>query len=259
MRLRSCTLFCAVCLALVLTACGTQGYAPPLGKSARATLTNAADPGVTITASLTPAYATHVAVYFKGQPLPLTGAQTPAQLRQGSCFGPVVAPLSDGNAPAGVSSTPDVKPVNSEVNTVTTAPDPAGGTDVDVAPGAQWYVTVLTKTNNPDAPVAACGSPLSERRQYFDLYPPQNNSIAIGNALQDPILATHITFSGPSLASAQPTSWAVHTDNCSGPVVASGSVSQNRATVFKALDAKTWWLSLTFAADNVLCGQVNQS
>ncbi|MFI5274816.1 MAG: hypothetical protein ACHQ4H_17435, partial [Ktedonobacterales bacterium] len=83
-----------VCAALVMAGCGSQGYAPALGTPATATLTSAASGTSTYSARLTPALAIHVKVEYKGQELLTTGAQTPAQLRRGSCFGTYVAPLT---------------------------------------------------------------------------------------------------------------------------------------------------------------------
>src|SRR5258708_40374356 len=82
--------------ALAVASCGTQGYAPPLGKPAHVALGSAGS------AILTPMHALRVVAYYKGKQLPATGTATPAELHRDSCSGPFVAALTDG-APAAVA------------------------------------------------------------------------------------------------------------------------------------------------------------
>jgi hypothetical protein len=258
-------LLMALLAAVLLAGCGSKGNAPALGQPAAATLSGTGGQA-SYSASLTPVVALHASVFYKGAAVPVTGAQTPAQLRRGSCFGPFVADLTDGNTPetkTGIPS-PGATPETAPSAPVATAPDPRGGMDVDVAPDASLFVIVLARANDPAASVVACGQPLSGRRQYFDLYPPTNNDIATGNALFDPIVASRVAITrlaaGAGAAGSVPSAWAVRQGSCTGSVLASGKISSGDATpyggtVFAPLAPEQWWVTLTLAGGAVLCGQ----
>ncbi|MFI5274168.1 MAG: hypothetical protein ACHQ4H_14125, partial [Ktedonobacterales bacterium] len=137
-----------------------------------------------------------------------------------------------------------------------------GGMDVDVPAAADLYVIVLVRPNDPTASEVACGNPLSDRRQYFDLYPPTNNSIATGNALFDPITVTHVAISpaGDGATQAIPSSWTVRQGSCDGAVLGNGEIARGSSapyggTVFAALAPVSWWVTLRFANGAVVCGQ----
>lgn len=245
-------------LPLALAACGTQGNAPALGKPATATLTSMTTTAraASYTARITPITALHVVVSYHGHQLPVSGAQMPAQLRRDSCFGAYVAPLTDGN-PARPAEAPGVRD-----ETVASAPDPTGGMDVDVTPDASLFVDVMARPNDATAPVLACGQPLSGKRQFFDLYSPTNNSVAIGNALFDPIAAAQVTISpsaGPSAAQS-PVSWTIATASCDGPPVGGDTIARGArppygGPVYAALAPGHWWVTLAFGDGTTLCGQ----
>lgn len=249
----------ALTLALTLAACGSHGNAPTLSKPATASLTGTAAGAARYTARVTPINALRVVVTYKGHQIPTTGAQTPAQLRRGSCFGAYVAPLTDGNP-----ATPAEAPGEHD-ETVPSAPDPNGGMDVDVTPDASLFVDVMARPNDPSAPVLACGQPLSGLRQFFDLYPPTNNSVATGNALFDPISAVRVAISPESGASAAaaavaPVAWTIHTASCDGvPVggdtIVKGARAPYGGPVYAALSAGQWWVTLALADGTTLCGQ----
>ena len=252
-------------LTLVLAGCGSKGNAPTLGQPAVATLSGTGGQA-SYSASLTPVVALHASVFYKGAAVPVKGAQTPAQLRRGSCFGPFVAELTDGNSPATEThiAAPGATPTAVPGAPVATAPDPRGGMDVDVAPDASLFVIVLARANDPAASVVACGQPLSGRRQYFDLYPPTNNDIATGNALFDPIVASRVAITrqaaGAGAAGSVPSAWAVRQGSCTGTELASGKIASGDATpyggtVFAPLSPEQWWVTLTLAGGAVLCGQ----
>ena len=232
----------ALCLTIVLAACGTKGYAPPLGATTHATLADTQTRQTIGDATLTPIYALHATVYYRGQTIPTTGAQTPAQLRKGSCFGPVAAPLTDG--------TPKV-----DTSSANTQPVPSGGMDVALQSSPDWFITVLKRPNDATAPVVACGHPLSERRQYFDLYPPAvgNGGIALGAALVEPIVATqvHITLQSGTSAISQ---WTLHSGSCSGPVLDTNTYGTDGA-VFSMVGGDAW-LAAQLANGTSACGQV---
>lgn len=244
-------------LAMVLVACGSQANGPALGKSASASLTSptSASAAATYTARITPVSAVRVVVSYRGKTLPLSGAQTPAQIRRDSCFGAYIAPLTDGNPaqPAEASGVRDA--------TVASAPDPSGGMDVDVAAGANLYVDVMARPNDPTAPVVACGQPLSGQRQYFDLYPPTSNNVAIGNALFDPISAAQVAISPTAgTAALAAVSWTIHTGSCDGvPVggatIAAGATAPYGGLVYAALVPGQWWVTLALSDGTTLCGQ----
>lgn len=246
----------ALTLALALAACGSHGNAPSLGKPATAALAGAGAGAASYTARITPITALRVVVSYKGHQLPVSGAQTPAQLRRGSCFGAYVAPLTDGN-PTTPAEAPGVHDA-----TVPSAPDPTGGMDVDVAPDASLFVDVMARPNDPAAPVLACGQPLSGQRQFFDIYPPTNNSVATGNALFDPISAVHVAISPDSGTSAAqtPVSWTIHSASCDGVPVGGDTIAQGAhapygGPVYAALAPAQWWVTLALADGTTLCGQ----
>lgn len=257
MRLRVSSLLLSITAllsVLVLAGCGTHGLAAPLTKSASATLTAPGASKSAGTASLTSFDAVHVAAYYRGSAIPFTGAQHPAQLRQGSCIGPFIAPLSDGNV---------ITPANNGGATTppaATHPDPHGGIDVDVAPSGNLYVVVVDHPNDPNAPIVACGNPLSGLRQYFDLYPPSvgNNGVGRGTALMEPVASTHIsvTLTSPTTA---PATWAVHTGSCTGAALVTGTfpaaATRTTGVIFQPVQAGAWWVSVAPASGPSLCGQ----
>src|SRR5258708_35361289 len=81
--------------ALAVASCGTQGYAPPLGKPAHVAFGSAGS------ATLTSIHALRVVAYYKGKQLPATGAATPPELPRDSCSAPFVAARPDGPPPPG--------------------------------------------------------------------------------------------------------------------------------------------------------------
>ncbi|MGZ3581424.1 MAG: hypothetical protein ACXWP6_01620 [Ktedonobacterales bacterium] len=229
-------------LAIVLTACGTKGYAPPLGPTTRAALADTQTQQAIGTATFTPVYAMHATVYYKGHVIPTTGAQTPAQLRKGSCFGPVAASLTDGAPKA-------------DTATATTQLAPSGGMYVAIPTSADWYITVLARPNDATAPVVACGNPLSERRQFFDLYPPAvgNGGTALGTALVEPIVATQLQITFQSGASPV-TQWALHSGSCSGPLVGSNTTGAGGIVFSTAVTGD--WVTAQLANGTAVCGPV---
>src|SRR5262249_34703598 len=145
-----------------------------------------------------------------------------------------------------------------------TRPDPAGGMDLALDTSADLYVVVLARRDDATAPVVACGHPLSGRRQYFDLYPPESgsNGIGLGTALMEPPLATradpNLTTSSPSRRAAY--GWEVHEGGCAGPLVARGTIGmsapEGERTLFSALDTAHWWAVVTADGQQVYCAQV---
>jgi hypothetical protein len=234
-----------VCLALA--ACGSHGVAAQLGRPVTMSLAQSGGSGAVGTVTFTPTHATHVAAYYAGHAIPLTGAQNPAQIRQGACTGPLVVNLSDGIPPALMRAAQPAA-----VSTPATASDPGGGLDVAIEPSDQWYIIVYNHANDPDAAIVACGHPLSGSRQYFDLYQAAvgPNGIALGTALFDPIVATRVdlALNAPS-AAAHPTTWSLHNAGCSGPSLASGTVpagsTSTSGVAFRPLDTSNWWMSVT--------------
>lgn len=234
---------------LLLTACGTQGNPTALGKPVQVTLRGSGDPTTLGHATLTPAYGAHVVVYMHGALLPYENSQTPAQLRQGGCYGPVVAPLTS-NAPTGGSH-------------AVVQPGATMGANVDRPLDQNWYVVVL-ESAAPNAPVTACGHPLSTRRQYFDLYQPDkvDQGVGLGIALFEGIVITQVQVSlaTPTATTAkQPTEWSIHSGGCQGSTLASGGITPGSATgsgtAFAPLDPKTWWLSVALGdgTDQTTC------
>jgi hypothetical protein len=238
---------CALCAMLALAACGTHGAAPALGGPARATFASK-DGRTQYVVTLTPINALRVQVFYRGSSLPFAHPATPAELRQGSCFGPMVAALTQG-VPAATAA-PGAIPTAPAA-----APDPAGGTDVAVTPSANLYVDVRARADDPNAPVAACGHPLSGLRQYFDLFPPANQDIAWGTALVDPVAATRITVASTAGATPSVVGWAVYPGACSGATVGSGSGPDG--VIFRPLDAAAWRVTITFSDGTTACGSLN--
>lgn len=257
-------------LALIVAGCGSRGYAPALGASARATLTETTSHQAVANVALVPFDAMRIAAYYRGVALPLTGAQTPAIVRSGGCLGPVVAALTDG-VPSGLATqaaaaTTATVAAQSAPALAATLPDPSGGLDIALAPSADWYVAVLERANDPSARVVACGHPLTGRRQYFDLYPPNvgSSGVARGTALLDPIVATRVTFTPSSAHSiAGATRWEVRNGGCAGTVLASAPLASTPTAaltslvVFHPLDSAHWWVTLTLAHGANACGQVS--
>lgn len=225
-RLAATALMVLAAVMAAVAGCGSKGYAPPLGKVIEVTL-----PDQRGTVTLTPALATHIAAYLRGQAIPYTGAATPVQVRAGGCGGKVVATLTQ--SPSTAPDSPAVQAAQ------------GGGANVALAPDANWYVVVMD-SNGPSAKVLACGNPLSDRRQYFNLYPPEQQDVAIGTALIDPITGTGVDLKMP--AAKTDTTWAVRRGGCGGEAVVSGTVSagqtQGKAFVFATPDASGWWISL---------------
>jgi len=250
-------------LALALGGCGTEGNAPPLGRPGHASLAISGSGSSQASVLLTPFAALHVTVYYRGKQVPTSGALTPAQLRENGCTGPLVAPITDGSLLAtGTADANGTSGTSIETSAlVGYVPDPSGGMDVSVAPSANLYVVVLDHRDDPAAAIVACGDPLSGKNQYFDLFPIQTGSagIALGTALISPIAATRLDFTIKS-DSLQPAAWAVHTGSCTGSVLASGSVDSKTnpetGVIYQALDSNRWWVELTGANGQTLCGQV---
>ena len=228
-------LLLAALAAMTLTACGSQGRPPALGNSVQVTLRASVDSAPVGQATLTPAYGAHVVVYMHGALLPYDNPPTPVQLRQGGCYGPVVAPLT-ANAPTGGSQ-------------VLVRPDDKLGANVAHAVDEKWYVVVLASAA-PDAKVVACGHPLSDRRQYFDLYEPTkvDQGVGLGIALFEGIVITQVHVSLATPAAQQPAQWSIHSGGCQGSTLASGVIAPGAATgggtAFAPLDTQSWWLSV---------------
>ena len=255
MRSRRCSILALLALALVMIAgCGTHGYAAPLAKPVTLTLTAAGATQPYGTATFTPVHATRFVAYFKGQQVPSAGAKTPVVVRQGGCLGPTIAALTDG-----ASALPGAPLTGS---TVQAQPDSAGGIDIAVAPGSDLYVVVFDHPNDPVAQILACGSPLSERQQYFDLYEAARGSagIALGTALMSPIVATRldITLTQPAVEAEQ---FAVRSGSCDGAPIFTGAIAasatQAGGVLFRPLDTRDWWLSFTAGTGQPVCSKVS--
>jgi len=226
----------ALCAALILAGCGTQGYAAALGQPAHATLTGA----YAGTASFTPTYATYYATYYEGRLVPYIGAKTPVELRTDNCAGPLIANLTQAH-----DDLPAASPAPPFVQQDPTQP----GVDVAVTASANLWITVRAKPNDPNADILACGQPLSDRKQTFDIYPPSvgSDGTALGFTLQAPIVATRLSlaFTRP-LADA--VAWSVRAGSCAGSVIASGvaakGATQANAFIFRTLDSSHWRLTL---------------
>ncbi|HEX8997445.1 MAG TPA: hypothetical protein VF812_15565 [Ktedonobacterales bacterium] len=233
---------------LTLAACGTQGYAPKLGKPVTVALAGSASAQRLGSATFAPFYAAHVATYYKGKAVPFASAQTPVELRSGSCGGKPVAALTEATA-APVPDNPVV------------APDAKSGVDVALATSGDLYVVVRQQANDANAPLLACGHPLSGRKQFFDLFTPDqgSNGYSLGIALMEPIIATRVNVAMASPAQT-PTTWAVRAGSCSGAPLAQGDIAAGARTgsgvVFAALASSHWRLTLTTSGGQTLCAQV---
>ena len=246
-------------LAVALAACGTKGAAPTLGPIQTVKLDSAGPAATAGTITLTPVHAARFQVFYLGKQLPLTGARTPAQLRSGGCNGPLIAPLTDGNpSPAAPSASATPAPI------ATVQPAASGDAmQVAVEPSATLTVVVLARRDDPKAPVVACGQPLSGKRQFFDLYPPDvgTNGTARGIALLDPIIATRVDVSVRSTnQTTQPTGWEVTTGSCTGTKLGGGPLSGHSATaqgtIFATVDTHTWWVAVTQTDGERICSKV---
>jgi len=239
-------LLLATLAVIALSACGTQGSPPALGKPVQVTLSASGAAATLGQATLTPAYGAHVVVYMHGALVPYDSPQTPAQLREGGCYGKVVAPLTS-NAPTGGSAV--VAPGGSDK-----------GANVALPVDANWYVVVL-QSAAPNAAVTACGHPLNNMRQYFDLYEPDkvDQGVGLGIALYEGIVITkvHVALAAPTTK--QPAQWSLHSGGCQGSTLASGAIASGDTTgsgiAFAPLNAKTWWLAVATdgAADPTTC------
>jgi hypothetical protein len=247
-------------LALALTACGTKGAAPTLGPVQTVRLDSAGPAATAGTITLTPVHAARFQVFYLGKQLPLTGAQTPAQLRSGGCAGPLIAPLTDGNPSRAAASSASATPAP----TATAQPAASGDAmQVAVEPSADLTIVVLARRNDPKAPVVACGQPLSGKRQFFDLYPPDvgSNGTARGIALLDPITATRVDVSVRSTnQTTEPTGWEVTSGSCTGTKLGGGPLSGRSATaqgiIFATVDTHTWWAAVTQTDGERICSKV---
>jgi hypothetical protein len=238
-------LLLAVLASVALAACD-QSNPPTLGKPVAVTLRGTSDSAALGQATLTPAYGAHVVVYMHGVLLPYANPQTPAQLRQGGCYGQVVAPLS-ANAPTGGSQ-------------VVAQPATNMGANVAHAVDSNWFVVVL-QSAAPNAPVVSCGHPLSDQRQYFDLYEPAkvDQGVGLGIALFEGIIITRVHVSLAAPTTQQPAQWSIHSGGCQGSTLASGAIAAGATTgsgtAFAALDPQSWWLSVALngATDPATC------
>lgn len=247
-------------LAVALAACGTKGAAPTLGPVQTVRLDSAGPAATAGTITLTPIHAARFQVFYLGKQLPLTGAQTPAQLRSGGCNGPLIAPLTDGNPSPAAAPSPTATPAP----TVTAQPAASGDAmQVAVEPSAGLTVVVLARRDDAKAPVVACGQPLSGKRQFFDLYPPDvgSNGTARGIALLDPITATRVDVSVRSTnQTTEPTGWEVTSGSCTGTKLGGGALSGRSATaqgiLFATVDTHTWWAAVTQTDGERICSKV---
>lgn len=219
---------------LTLAACGSQGYAPALGKPATTPLSGAQAASLT----LTPIYATHVVVYYLAKLVPYADAKTPVELRKGSCAGQTLAALTLATAAPTPSSA------------VTVAPNTAAkGVDAALTVDENVYVVILDRANDANARVLACGAPLSSRRQYFDLFTPGQgtNGTQLGIALIEPEAATRAQVRLTS-AAATALTWAVYAGGCVSPALASGQIAQGATgsggVIFQTAPTSGWSASL---------------
>jgi hypothetical protein len=246
----------AACLGLLaallaLSACGSQGYAPPLTNAVHVTLpgNGAAHPGGS--ATLTPTYGGHYAVYLQGKQVPYHNPATPVELRKGSCTGPVIGALTD-NTPA-MPQLPIMQPASDN------------GADVAIAPAADVYVVVLAQAGNPNAPAFACGNPLSERRQYFELWPAgADETVGIGTVLSESLVSTKVDISLDTPATtAAPVAWAIRSGSCTGATVANGTLTGGTTSasgfIFQQLASDKWWLTLAPTGQQGSCVKVSGS
>lgn len=236
---RLAALIAPILLASLLAACGTHGNAPPLGKGATVALVGAAGGQSLGSATFTSTYAAHIAAYYKGKLIPYKGAQTPVELRYGTCGGKRLAALTE------VTSAPIP-------NGLAVAPDPKSGVDADITTSVNLFVVVRQHANDVNAPLLACGNPLSGQKQFFNLFTPAegSNGYSLGLALMEPILATRVDVTLASPA-ASATTWAVRAGSCSGAPLAQGQIAAGAkdasGVIFSALDAGHWRLTLADA------------
>jgi predicted small lipoprotein YifL len=239
--------FAVLAVALfAIAACGSQGQPPALGQPASATLAPPSSTQAVGVAHLTPVYGSHIAPNFQGQAIPYANAPNPVQLRKGACNGEVLAALTEGApGPLNGASPPEVKP------------NPVGGMTGALAPSADLWVSVLDHTGD-DAHILACGHPLSDRRQYFDLYDARKgvNGIALGSALIEAVPLTRFELDMTPQASG-PVAWTVRSGSCNGNEIASGSLANGAKsdTIFATLNTSSWWVTIN-ANGATACGKV---
>ncbi len=225
---------------LALAACGSQGYASPLGKPATVALAGAAGAQSQGSATFTPFYAAHIATYYKGKLVPYNGAQTPVELRDSDCTGKPLAALTAATA----------APIASDLAVV---PDAKGGVDVAIEPSVNLFVVVRQQANDASAPILACGDPLSGRKQFFNLYLATEgpNGYSLGIVLMEPLIATRVNVALAS-PTATTTTWAVRSGSCSGVALAQGQIAAGAkdasGVIFATLDASHWRLTLADAS-----------
>jgi hypothetical protein len=229
-----------------IAACGSQGRPDALGQPASATLTPPSSTQTVGVAHLTPVYGSHIAPNFQGQAITYANAQNPVQLRTAACNGEVLAALTEGApGPVNGQAPPEVKP------------NAAGGVTVALAPSADLWVSVLDHLGD-DAHILACGHPLSDHKQYFDLYDARKgvNGIALGSALIEavPLTRLDLDMTPPESGSV---AWTVRSGGCTGSEIASGSLANGAKsdTIFDALNTSAWWVSVT-ANGVTACGKV---
>ena len=234
-------------LIALLAGCGTQGYAATLSKPVSATFATAQGRHVG-SATLAPFYGLHAVVYYKNTLLTYSGSPLPVELRRSSCLGPIVATLTKAQA----------QPLPTSAAAIVTQADPTRGMDSSIQASSDLWIVVRAHADDAQAPLLACGQPLSGRAQYFDLFPPSVGSggTAIGLGFMEEIDATHaqITLSSPVNTAMD---WAVR-DGCAGSILASGQIApgatQASADIFRTLDAKRWRVTLTQAGQSApLC------
>jgi hypothetical protein len=246
-RLRRVAWFAALTIAVfAIAACGSQGRPDALGQPASATLTPPSSTQAVGVAHLTPMYGSHIAPNFQGQAIPYANAQNPVQLRKDACNGAVLAALTEGApGPVNGATPPAVKP------------NSAGGVTVALAPSAGLWVSVLDHTGD-DAHILACGHPLSDHKQYFDLYDARKgvNGIAFGSALIEAVPLTRLNLDMSSSANG-PVAWTVRSGSCTGNEVASGSLASGAKSdmIFDTLNISSWWVTVT-TNGATSCGKV---
>lgn len=236
-----------------LAGCGTRGYAPPLSKPATATFSGSAG-----TVTLTAVYGMHILNFLHGAQVPASDEKIPIVLRRDACDGPTVAVLTKA-ATGDVAATPAA---DSAIPAATRATDD-GGIDVALQQGTQWHVVVLGAPHDPKAEIVACGEPISDRAQYFDLWPSTlaTTQVAIGATRMQPIEITKLGFALAGNADVG-AAWSLRKDGCDGATVAEGRVptggeSDNGGYAFAAPDVEHWWLRVQpSGAGALLCAQV---
>jgi hypothetical protein len=128
---------------------------------------------------------------------------------------------------------------------------------VALAPSEDLWVSVLDHLGD-DAHILACGHPLSDRKQYFDLYDARKgiNGIALGAALIEAVPLTRLELNLNSAANGL-VAWTVRSGSCTGSEVASGSLANGAKSdmIFDALDTSAWWVTAT-ANGATACGKV---